>query len=391
MHSLKAAWWMAITVVLLITLGLDLCRPAEAQQGQWITAWGSSLQPLPSIMLTDATVQMIARPTIAGDSVRVKLENTFSDEPLTIGEAYIALRSYKAILVQGSNRQLTFNGVPAVTIPAQGRIISDPVALTVEAWQDLAVSLYVPGANVPITRHTAAYTTSYLTPDGAGNYAASEDRSAFTVETSSMYWLSAVEVFSSSATGAIIAFGDSMTEGTCSTVDAHDRWQDILASRLLLQAGSSMAVVNEGIDGSTLTQAKRRLKRDVLEQAGVTHVVLFMGSNDIEQEASAAQVIADQQEVINWVRAIGLKIIGVTIIPRLGWDDTKTAIRHEVNGWILNQAGFDAVLDFDGLVRDAANLNLINPLFSCDGVHPNPTGYLVMGQSIDLEILLGVQ
>jgi lysophospholipase L1-like esterase len=389
MHSLKAAWWTAITAVVLIALGPCLSGPAEAQQGQWITSWGSSMQGLSSGTLTNATVQMIARPTIAGDAVRVKLENTFSAQPLTIGAASIALRNYRASLVAGSNRPLTFKGLPSVTIPAKGWVLSDPVAFTVEARQDLAVSLYLPGTNVPITRHSAAYTNSYLTPNGAGNQTASENRSAFTVTKSDMYWLSAVEVFSPSATGAIIALGDSITNGTCSTTDAHDRWEDLLAVRLLM-AGHSTAVVNEGISGNRLSQAKQRLDRDVLQQAGVTHVVLFMGTNDIDRGASAAQVMADQQEIINRVKATGLKIIGVTILPRAGWTTAKTAVRHQVNGWIRHQAAFDAVLDFDEVVRDPANPDLLHPEFDCDGVHPNAFGYSVMGQSIELEGLLGL-
>ena len=404
MSIVKTAAWTTIIAVWLITLGLDPSRPAEAQQGQWVVAWGSSLQGLSPDTVTNATVQMIARPTIPGSSVRVKLENTFSAEPLRIDAAYVALRNYKVSLVAGSTRPLTFNGLPSVTIPAGGRVVSDPAALAVDAQQDLAVSLYVPGANVPISQHTSAFTTSYLTPNGAGNHAGSMDRSAFTVTTTSMYWLSAVEVFSSSTTSAIIAFGDSITNGTCSTVDAHDRWQDLLAVRLLPPDGKGMAVVNAGIGGNTLTRANltpppnsppgtERLDRDVLEQAGVTHVILFMGTNDIGRQASAAQVMTGMQEVIDRVKAIGLKVIGVTIIPRhnqpptatsMGWDDAKTAIRNEVNEWIRHQASFDAVLDFDEVLRDPANPNLINPLFNCDGVHPNSFGYFVMGRSIDL-------
>jgi lysophospholipase L1-like esterase len=387
MPSRTAAGGTAIAVALLVTLGLHLSGPAEAQEGRWVIAWGSSLRGLAPNRLANATVQMIARPTIAGDHVRVKLENTFSAEPLTIGEAYIAVRHYQANLVAGSNRPLTFNGLPSVTIPAGGRVLSDPVAFTVAARQDLAVSLYMPGVGVPISHHTSAFTTSYLTPNGTGNYAASEDRSAFTVTTRSMYWLSAVEVFSSSATGAIIAYGDSITDGACSTTDGHDRWVDRLAERLLPLAGTAPAVVNAGIGGDTLTWVKTgRLDRDVLEQAEVTHVILFLGINDINKGASAAQVIAGLQEVIARVKAVGLRIIGVTLLPWKGSDATRTAIRHEVNGWIRHQAGFDAVLDFDEVVRDPTNPDLINPVFDCDGGHPNPFGYFAMGQSIDLKI-----
>jgi lysophospholipase L1-like esterase len=174
-------------------------------------------------------------------------------------------------------------------------------------------------------------------------------------------------------------------------VDAHDRWEDILALRLLLQADNSLAVVNEGIGGNTLTKAKKRLNRDVLTQTGVTHVILFMGTNDIDGGASAAQVKDRQQQIIDEVKATGRKIIGVTLIPRAGWDSTKTTIRNAVNNWILTHTGFDAVLDFDKVVRDPTNPNLLNPSFNCDGVHPNPSGYFAMGQSIDLAILLGLQ
>ena len=391
MPSRTAVRGAAIAVVLFATLGLHPSGPAEAQEGRWVIAWGSSPRGVAPDRLANATVQMIARPTIAGDFVRVKLENTFSPEPLTIGEASIAWRNYQVSLVAGSTRPLTFNGLPSVTIPAGGRVLSDPVAFPVAARQDLAVSLYVPGPNVPISYHASAFTTSYRTPNGTGNYAASEDRSAFTVTTRSMYWLSAVEVFSSAAPGAIIAYGDSITDGACSTTDGHDRWVDRLAERLLPLAGTGPAVVNAGIGGDTLTWAKTgRLDRDVLEQAGVTHVVLFLGINDINKGASAAQVMAAMQEIIARVRAVGLRIIGVTLLPWKGSDATRTAIRHEVNGWIRHQAGFDAVLDFDAVVRDPTNPDLITPGFDCDGGHPNPFGHFVMGQSIDLELLLGL-
>lgn len=408
MRRVRALQSVTVAVALVVILGLVLSGTAEARRGRWVTAWGSSMQGLaPAIQtVSNATVQMIARSSIAGTAVRVKLENTFGLEPLTIGEAAVGLRNRGASLVAGSNQRLTFSGSPSVTIPAGGRVLSDPVALAVEAQQDLAVSLYLPGTNVSITRHASALTTSYLTPNGAGNQAASEDRSAFTVTTTSMFWLSAIDVLTTSATGAIVAFGDSITDGSCTTLDAHDRWEDLLVIRLALRHGKPKAVVNEGIGGNTVTRAGlvpppdslpgiERLDRDVLEQAGVTHVILFMGTNDIRREASAAQVIAGMQEIIDRVKARRLKIIGVTIIPRhnrppsgtnTGWNDAKTAIRNQVNDWIRNEANFDAVLDFDKVVRDPVNLNLINPPYNCDGIHPNPFGYFVMGKSVDLSV-----
>jgi lysophospholipase L1-like esterase len=224
-----------------------------------------------------------------------------------------------------------------------------------------------------------------------------------------MFWLKAVDVSSSSSPGSIVAFGDSITDGTCSTLDAHDRWEDWLAVRLTLHAAdvqtASRAVVNEGIGGNTITREKlqpppdsppglERLERDVLSHHGVNHVILFMGTNDIRREAASAQVIAGMQEIIRRVKARGLKIVGVTIIPRhnrapvennTGWNPEKSRIRNEVNQWIRTTAPFDGVIDFDRLVKDPGDGDRLYPPFDCgDGIHPSPRGYYEMGRSVPL-------
>jgi lysophospholipase L1-like esterase len=228
-----------------------------------------------------------------------------------------------------------------------------------------------------------------------------------------MWWLKAIDVSSSSSTGAIVAFGDSITDGTCSTVDAHDRWEDLLAVRLALDAtsrgrpGAHRAVINEGIGGNTITRPNlqpapdsppgvERLERDVLSHHGVTHVVVFMGTNDIRREAPAAQVIAGMQDIATRVKARGLKVVGATIIPRhnrppvegnTGWNAAKTRIRGDVNQWIRTKAPFDAVIDFDKVVQDPGSADLIYPPFNCgDGIHPSPRGYYEMGTSLRLEL-----
>jgi lysophospholipase L1-like esterase len=307
-----------------------------------------------------------------------------------------------------------FNGSPSVTIPAGGSVPSDAIALTVHAWQDIAVSLYVPGANVHPSQHGGAVVTSYLTAAGSGDSTADETRTPFTGSTTSMYWLKSIDVLSPRSTSAIVAFGDSITDGTCSTLDAHDRWEDWVSVRLDLPSGDESSrdggrrsMVNEGIGGNTITRANlspppdsipglERLDRDVLSHAGVTHVVLFMGTNDIRREASAAQVIAGMENIIQRVKAKGLRIYGVTIIPRhnvppsgtnTGWNPAKTAIRNEVNQWIRTVAPFDGVLDFDKVVRQPANHDLLVPAFNCgDGIHPSPPGYYRMGKSVDLDL-----
>ena len=281
--------------------------------------------------------------------------------------------------------------------------------------------------------HQGALVTSYRSPDGSGDVSANETAMGFTATTTQMWWLKSIDVLSSTSTGAIVAFGDSITDGTCTTLDANNRWEDWLAERLNIAddeerttfgAGPTplgqglrkradpretghKSIVNEGIGGNTVTRDVQpppdsipgieRLDRDVLSHSGVTHVVLFMGTNDIRREASAAQVIAGMENIIQRVRAERLKIIGVTIIPRhnvppsgtnTGWSDAKTAIRNQVNQWIRTSAPFDKVIDFDAVVRDPVNPNLMYPAFNCgDGIHPSPLGYYQMGKSVDLDVV----
>ena len=397
-------------LALLLASGTAARQAAPASE-RWVTAWGTSQQGLGTGAVSNTTVRMIARVTISGQAVRVRLDNTFGTAPLVIGKAYVGHRIQGAAIAPGSNRPITFNKSAGVTIPAGGSVTSDPVAINVLAQQDLAVSLHIPGADVRSSQHGGAQVTSYLAPNGTGDVAAEDAAKPFAGTTTSMFWLKAIDVSSSSSTGSIVAFGDSITDGTCTTVDAYDRWEDLLAVRLALDAAgrgandAHKAVVNEGIGGNTITRENlqpppdsppgvERLERDVLTHHGVTHVILFMGTNDIRRGASAAQVIAGMQDLARRTKARGLKTIGVTIIPRhnrppepnnTGWDTAKTQVRHEVNQWIRTKGPFDGIIDFDKVVQDPKNADLLLPAFNCgDGIHPSPRGYYEMGRSVRL-------
>ena len=393
-----------------------LCMPAFADEPggswHWVTAWGTSQQPnVPAAAVSNATVREFARVTIPGQLIRIRLDNTFGPAAVTIGKASVAHRVQGALVAAGSTRRVTFGGSASVTIPVGGSVQSDPVALTVHAWQDIAVSLYIPGTAVNPSRHGGAVVTNYVSAPGSGDFTADETRTPFTGTFTSTYWLKSIDVFSPPSTSAVVAFADSITDGTCSTLDAHDRWEDWLAVRLDLaegdRSGGRPAIVNEGIGGNTITRQNlqpppdstpglERIDRDVFSHSGVSQVVLFEGTNDIRREASARQVINAMQEIIDRVHARGLKIYGVTIIPRhnvppsgtnTGWNDAKTAIRNAVNQWIRTEASFDAVIDFDRIVRQPAHPNLLVPEFNCgDGIHPSPAGYYRMGKSVSLEL-----
>jgi lysophospholipase L1-like esterase len=390
---------------------------AQSSNARWVTAWSTSQQALGEDRITNATVRMIARVTTPGDAVRVRLDNAYGTEPVTIGRAYVGHRVRGAALAAGSNRPITFSGAPETIVPAGGTVWSDPVPMTVRAQQDLAVSFHIRGNAVRPSQHTNAAVTSYRSADGSGDVSADEAAMRFEMTTTALWWLKAIDVQSASA-GTIVAFGDSITDGTCSTLDAHDRWEDVLSVRLGLEHDAAArqargqreglkAVINEGIGGNTITRegltpppdsppGLERLDRDVLSHHGVTDVVLFLGTNDIRRGATADQVMGGMTSIIQRVKARGLRIIGVTIIPRhnvapagtnTGWNPEKTRIRNEVNQWIRTKAGFDDTIDFDKVVRDPADPNLMSASFNCgDGIHPSPAGYFAMGKSVDLSL-----
>ncbi len=412
----NASWPVKIVLVAALALLLESGTTARQQPpaaARWIAAWGTSQQSIGPDAVTNTTVRMIARITASGEAVRIRLDNTFGTAPLTVGKVYVGQRTQGAALAAGTNRQVFFNTSASVIVPPRGSVTSDPVSMHVLAQQDLAVTLYIPDADVRPSQHGAAQVTSYVAANGAGDVSAEEAATPFTGTTTSMWWLKAIDVSTSSSTGAIVAFGDSITDGTCTTVDAHDRWEDLLAVRLALDAANlgrrdaHKAIINEGIGGNTVTGEKlqpppdsppgiERLDRDVLSHSGVTHVIVFMGTNDIRREASAAQLIAGIEGIAARVKARGLKIIGATIIPRhnraaaennTGWNDAKTRIRQEVNHWMRTRAPFDAVIDFDQTVQDPRNADLINPPFNCgDGIHPSPRGYYEMGAAVGLDL-----
>jgi lysophospholipase L1-like esterase len=378
--------------------------PAALQQGapgkQWTTAWSTSQQALANERLSNATVRMIARVGVGGESLRIRLDNFYGTAPVHIGRAQVGWRRRGAAIFPGSSRQLMFMGSPDVTIPAGGTVTSDPVTLSTVAQQDVAVSLYVPDKDVQASQDGNTGMTSYVTASGAGDVAAQEGAEPFGTQTGAGLWLKAIDVLSANANGAIVAFGDSITDGACTTRDANERWPEVLAMRLDA-ADRRIAVLNEGIGGNTLLAKHpepippsgrpglERLDRDVLAHHNVTHVILFLGTNDLRRSSTAEMVRDGMLETIKRIKASGARVIGATVIPRhnnqqFPWDDAKTKRRNELNRWIRTQAPFDGIVDFDKAVRQQANADLLNPAFDCDGIHPTPRGSYEMGKSIDL-------
>jgi len=395
-RTLQACAWFCGLIAL---LAIGVVRSSEAKKSnfQWVAAWGVSPQGLSPTVFTNQTIRMIARPTVAGGFVRVRIENTFATAPLTIGSASIAYRNNGAQLVPGSSRPLTFSGSSSVTIPGGGGVYTDGLPFVARAWEDVAVSLYLPGAGVQVSRHGNARKTSYVTAPAAGDHTADEAAAAFTGTTVEMLLVAAIDVFSE-ADGAVVFLGDSITDGTGTTTDGHDRWHDVAFLRTLLGSNHApnRSFVNEGIGGNRVTvtatqgspAAVERLDRDVLARSGITHVVFFEGTNDINSDlVTGDQLIVGMKEIIRRVKARHLRIIGATIIPRSSatWTPLKTQYRRQVNDWIRRDADFDAVYDFDKVMLDPSNPDRMAPHLDLgDGTHPNPYGYLLIGRSMNL-------
>ncbi len=382
--------------------------PAQNANQGWVAGWATSQQGPAQTKIGNATVRLIARITIPGDQIRIRLDNTFGKAPVTFGKATIAPRVRGVAVANGTVKPVMFGGKTSVTIPAGGRIESDPVAMRVEGQQDLAISLFVSDADAQPSQHGNAQTTSYVTENGAGDKSDSIDGKEFTGKTTAMYWLKAIDVHTTRPSSTIVAFGDSITDGTCTTLDAHDRWEDVIAQRLAMNATINRSVINEGIGGNTIVNVASydpavnsppgvdRFDRDVLSHPGVSHVILFLGTNDIRRGATAQQVEGGIKTVISRAKARRINVIGATIVPRhslvpgvadTGWDNEKTKIRNDVNAWIRKGAGFDAVLDFDKVVRSQDNPDLLEIAYNCgDGIHPSPIGYFQMGKSVDLTL-----
>ena len=406
---------------------------ADARGGQhWFSAWTVSHGArLTAPILTGQSVRMIVRPTISGNAVRVKLENTLGQSPVTFSAAYIGQLQAAAALVPGSNTPLTFFGSPDLTLAPGDGAWSDPVNFHVAAFERYAISLDV-GSASDISAHAIGLVTNYV---ASGAHAADPGADGFVPVPSldpivpvsnpafPVYWVAAVDVRAvdvrpPSTTGTIVAFGDSITDGRCSDrtndgaangvalPDIYNRWTDLLAERLArLPADQVKTVANEGIAGNTIIvssgvgpTALTRMDRDVLGRAGATHMIFFEGTNDIARGATAATVIAGSEQVIYRAHAAGLAIIGVTIIPRgssATWTNRMEQQRLTVNDWIRNEANFDGLIDFAELLRGpvvpANGAEEILPALSCfDGIHPNPAGYEAMGAFIDLSLFKNI-
>jgi lysophospholipase L1-like esterase len=430
--------------VSIIIASVLLCAPAQAAD-KWITSWAASVQgpypvgnpsaqpvlkfafPAPEVGARDQTFRLILAPEIWSQKARLRFSNALGTKPVTFDGAFVGLQLASATLVPGSNRPVSFGGKPSVTIPPGESVWSDAVALPFGkdakalAGRKLAVSFHVAGETGPMTWHAKALQTSYVTAPGGGSKGQAEDESAFPYSTASWYFLDAVDMMAPADTKVIVCFGDSITDGTASTMNGDDRWPNVLARRLAA-AGKRAVVLNAGIGGNQVTgpaeyspqkpfaggpNAGSRIERDVLSLSGVTTMIWLEGINDFSRNgtANADQVQVAMKEIAGRIRAKvpGIMIFGATVTTALNSSNPASgspeqdANRKKLNEFIRASGGaFDGVIDFDKAAGDPATGEMkaeFVPESTTGGpgdkLHPNRAGYLAMGNAIDLDMVTG--
>lgn len=426
---------------------LIVCVAAACgQQGEkWFTVWSGSVQgpypsgnasaqpnlrsvfPEPASGARDQTFRLMVRPDLWSNRIRLRFSNAFGTRPVTFDGVYVGAQWSAAAVLPGTNEAVRFGGRAAVTVAPGEEVWSDAVALPFVrtpaqaelAGRRLAVSFHVAGESGPMTWHAKGLTTSYVTAPGAGAKGQAEDESAFPFSTTSWYFLDAVDAMAPAGTRVVVALGDSITDGTASTLNGDDRWPDALSRRLHAAYGNLVVVVNAGIGGNQVAgpaeysaqkpfsggpSAVQRLERDVLSLSGVSAVIWLEGINDFGKstDAEVSAVEAGMKDVVGRIRAHirGVKVVGATVVPALGStsaahgsaaEDRK---RQQLNEFIRTSGLFDGVADFDRATLDPQTGGLRAEFVpdsttggAGDRLHPNRAGYLAMAASIDLKVL----
>jgi lysophospholipase L1-like esterase len=440
---MKALGRAVVVIVIATTLApvMSGAQQTAAPTTKWITSWTGSVQgpfpvgnpsaqpdqrfvfPSAAEGAHDQTFRLIVKPDLWGAQTRLRFSNAFGTRPLVLDGTFVGLQLAGPALVKGSNRAVAFAGKPEVTIAPGTSVWSDPVDLSFRdatdlAGRKLAVSFHVIGASGPMTWHAKALTTSFVTAPGAGAQGSLEDEAAFPYSTASWFFLDAVDMMMPTDTKLVVAFGDSITDGTDSTMNGDDRWPDVLSRRLHRAFGDRIAVVNAGIGGNQVAgpaayspdkpfaggpSADARLERDVLSLSGVSALIWLEGINDFSRNGNASvdTVTARMRDIVERLRARipGVRVIGATLTTALNSTNPAHGFpeqdekRRAFNAFIKTSKLFDAIADFDSVTRDPATGEMKAEFVPDsttggpgDRLHPDRAGYLAMGEAIDLGI-----
>lgn len=402
---------LVLAVLASLALTATTASSVDRDANLWVGTWASApmlalvTTPPTSPELNDATLRQIVHVSIGGASIRVRFSNTFGATPLEISSAHVAVSAGPGAIRPDSDKALTFSGQPSVSIPPGAPMFSDPLAFNLAAQSDLAITIHIATAPDAVTTHPGSRATSYLQ---SGDAVSAADLSSAT-KVEHWYFLDDVDVQSSAAAGAVVTFGDSITDGAHSTENANTRWPDDLARRLAANKKTAgIGVLNEGIGGNRLLHdmtgpnALARFDRDVLSQSGVRWLIILEGINDLgahgrtplrdEKIPTAQELIAAYQQMILRAHTHHIRVFGATILPYQGagyFSSVGEADRQTINQWIRTSGAFDAVIDLDAATRDPQKPTQLAPTAdSGDHLHPGDVGYKAMADAIDLKLFL---
>ncbi len=395
----KLAMRLAFLSILFSLAAAGATRAAPKQE--WVASWGVSPDRA-GPALEPSTIRQVVRTTIGGSAVRFRLSNLAGGGPQEIGPMRVQVPGGKPVTV-------TFAGQSTVIIPPGADVVSDTVPLAVAPLQDVIVRLYLPMGSAAPTLHGVGLQTAIVAP---GDVTLSPEP-LVGAESRSRFFLTDVEVATEVDARALVIVGDSIADGVGSTRDANARWPDVLAERLQSHPElGAISVINAGIAGNRILNdgsapyigpsVLSRFERDALAKPGVRWILLAVGINDItgsvtltepKEQVSAEQIIEGMRTLAERTRARGLKIWAATLLPTSRIVDPAQAAvveakRRQVNDWIRTSGTFDAVLDFEQVLRagDADVVRLAPEYDSGDHLHPNDKGYRAIAESVDLNL-----
>lgn len=352
----------------------------------------------------DQSFRMIIHPTISGSKARIRLSNLKGDRPIRFESVSLSQVLPQSPVLSGERVSLTFGGKSFVIAQPGEEVISDTVDFALNAQEDLAVSFHVAGESGPMTWHAVSFGPQYVSAPGSGDVTGDTQGLSFTSGSVGWFFVSGLDVVNTQSTGALVAIGDSITDGAYQVLN--QRWTDRLATRLN-DAGHHIGILNQGINSNTVTElpaeepyrgspALLRFDRDVLQRSGVKGVIIFEGTNDLGAGVKAEPVIAGLQDMIRRARNAGLCVFMATITPRadvaFGWfpdgPTVKEPERIKINDWIREQAPVDGVIDFAAVLALPGLPAIPNAaLYIPDLLHPNSVGFQQMGDAIGIDTL----
>ncbi len=456
----KAALPLAAAIAFGVTGSSLLAQSGGGSSGQmkWVATWSTSMQgpatlagaafnaynpqqdlrfPFPNLDTEGAnnqTIRSIVKPDLWGNTMRFRFSNVFGTKPVTLGPVRVGRQEYSGIVLEGTNRPVTFNnGSTSVTIPVGQEIWSDAVTLSwvtspdaqIVDGRNLAVSYAVQGTSGPMTHHGVAFATNYISEPGSGDRTAELLDFSYPYTSTSWYFLNAVDVMAPADTQVVCAFGDSITDAVFITLNGNDRWSNFLSRRLHEAYGNRVSVVNQGISGNRVAapngagpSAVERLDRDVLGLSGLSSVVWLEGINDLAGGSQPTSVVINgYQNIVQRLHNAGVRVVGATILSSFKPDQNFTSTTsplnvfgvgalyggpeafakvQTVNNYIRTSGLFDGVADFYSATLNPATFGF-KPEFSVsstdlsgnsvDYLHPNRAGMLAMANSIDLTLV----